>query len=43
MLGCRGLEPGDIGREANGRVTLDASSEKENDRIWTIEVDLDKL
>jgi hypothetical protein len=40
MLGCRGLEAGDIGFEANGSATLEASSEKENDRICTIEVDL---
>jgi hypothetical protein len=40
MFGWRGLVVGDIGFEANGSATLDASSEKESDRIWTIEVDL---
>lgn len=41
MLGCLGLADGDIGLDAKGRATLEASSEKESDRICTMEVELD--
>jgi hypothetical protein len=39
-LRCCGLAGGDIAFDENGKATLDASSEKENARVCTIDVAL---